>query len=137
MEERKLRKRSRLIALALTLVLASSCFTNVASAKTTTKTVTATRTVKSWCGIPVYSIGVKGDYTTDGKKLSNQKNARAVNDTYYPGWRCTSKTAKWVSKGKTSSTVRNNSTFKYGLDTMWVKVNIQSYQEELNATVKP
>lgn len=79
-------------------------FTNVVSvsAATTSKTASKSRIEKSWVGVPVYTIGVKGDYKTDGKKLSGWSNARCNNSTHYPGWSCTKKSAKWVEKGEKS-----------------------------------
>ncbi len=120
--------------LALTIV-----FSNVTGAMgaTTSKTASNSRTEKSWVGIPVYTIGVKGDYKTNGSKLSGWSNARCCNATHYPGWSCTSKSASWVSKGSKSSKVRNRSTFFYGLDTQWLKLGIQSYDDEISKTVRP
>lgn len=128
--------KKKLIISALALVM---IFTNVVSvsAATTSKTTSKSRTEKSWVGVPVYTIGVKGDYKTDGKKLSGWSNARCNNSTHYPGWSCTKKSAKWVEKGKKKSKVRNCSTFFYGLDTQWITIGIQEYDDEINKTVKP
>ncbi len=125
----------KMITFVLVLSLIMTCFAVPACAAT--KTASASKTYNSWCGIPVFTIGVKGDYNTNGKTLSNWKNARCANSTHYPGWSCTYKKAKWAVKGAKSSTVRNNSTFFYGLDTQWIKIGIQSYDKEINKTVKP
>ncbi|WP_455950775.1 hypothetical protein [Eubacterium sp.] len=128
-------KRKLIICFIVTSLIITS-FAGV-SAATKSKTASNSRTQKSWVGIPVYKIGIKGDYCTDGKKLSKWSNARCNNATYYPGWSCKSKKAKWVVKEKKSSKVRNNSTFFYGLDTQWITVGLQSYDDEISATVKP
>lgn len=125
-----MRKLGMLLLISMLLLFSTSVF---AATKTASKSVTR----KSWVGIPVYTIGVKGDYTTNGKKISKQTNARTANATHYPGWSCKKKSAKWVSKGSKSSTVRNNSNFFYGLETQWIKIGIQSYDDEIQITVKP
>ena len=101
------------------------------------RTASAYRTYKSIVGLKVFTIGVRGDYKVSKKKIVNWTNARAVNSTHYIGWSCKKKSAKWVHKGAKSSKLRNNSHFYYGLNTQWVKLNIQSYDIELNKTVKP
>lgn len=88
------------------------------------------------CEFLVYTVGVKGDYVFDGKKLLKQSNVRTNNSTHYIGWSVASAKARWTDKGSKYSNVRNNSVFKYGLNTQWVKLNIQTYNEEINASVK-
>jgi len=94
-KSKKIKKRI-IGALACALIIANVSSVSAATAKT----VSASRTQKSWLGIAVYTIGVKGDYKTNGKKLSGWSNARCNNATHYPGWSCTAKSASWVSKGE-------------------------------------
>lgn len=128
--------KKKIIATLLVASMTVSSLVGVGAA-TTSKTAKASRTEKSWVGIPVYTIAVKGDYKTNGKKLSGHSNARTANQTHYPGWSCTKRTAKWVSKGTKSSTVRNNSTFFYGLDTQWITIGFQSFEDEIQKKVTP
>lgn len=132
-KSKKIKKRI-IGALACALIIAN---VSSVSAAVETKTAKNSRTETSWVGIPVYTIGVKGDYKTNGKKLSGWSNARCNNATHYPGWSCTAKSASWVSKGEKKSTVRNCSTFFYGLDTQWITVGIQSYDDEISKSVTP
>lgn len=95
------------------------------------------RTEKSIVGIPVYTIGVSGQYYTNGKKVSKQSDATCLNSTHYPGWSVKEKDAKWTIKNAKKSQVKNTSIFFYGLDTQWITIGIQSYTDTISAYATP
>jgi len=127
------------IIIALIAALFIACFVkvtmNTALAAVGNNTASSSRTVKSWVGIPVYTVGVKGDYYFNGQSLSKWSNARPANSTHYPGWSIKSQKANWQFTGAKSSTVRSYNTFFYGLNTQWVKIGIQTQYEEQAVTV--
>ena len=116
------------IAAALTLTAMPN-----AEAAAGYRTASNSFTVKSWVGIPVYTMGVKADYYSNGSRITNHYTARANTATHYPGWSVQSKSAAWTYKASTYSIVTAWATFFYGLDTQWVKVGIQSYDESIRA----
>ena len=101
------------------------------------KTASNHHIYKSIIGVPVIKIGVKGDYKVSHNKIIGWSNARCDNATYYPGWSCSKKHAKWAYKTAKFSKLRNNSHFYYGLHTQWIKIHIQSYDLEINKDVRP
>ena len=132
-------KRKSFLAFAFTLMMLTSI---VASGAAFAKsagyyTTSNSRTAKSIVGIPVYTIGVSGQYYTNGKSVSKQTNATCLNSTHYPGWSVQSQKASWTLKTASKSIVTNTSTFFYGLDTQWVKIGIQSYTEQITANATP
>ena len=71
------------IAAALTLTAMPN-----AEAAAGYRTASNSFTVKSWVGIPVYTMGVKADYYSNGSRITNHYTARANTATHYPGWDC-------------------------------------------------
>ncbi len=120
-------------ALVVSFIVAALSMTtfNVFAAS---KTAQASKTQKSIFGIPVYTKGVKGDYVTNGTKITSYGTVRSANSTHYIGWSVQKEKASWVTKGTTSGKCRGTATFFYGLDTQWVKLNIQSNYEEIEAS---
>jgi len=124
------------LLIAITVVMPFCSQT--AEAATVWRSTSAYKKYYSWVGIPVFTIGVKGDYRVkNNKKITKRANARCASSTLYPGWSIKKEKAKWVIKQPNYSVLRNNSTFFYGLNTQWIEVGIQSYAIELNKTVYP
>lgn len=117
------------IAAALTLTALPS-----AEAAPGYRTASNSFVVKSWVGIPVYTMGVRADYYSNGSRITGHYGPAAATATHYPGWSVQSRSAAWTYKGSTSSIVTAHATFFYGLDTQWVKIGIQSYDETIRAT---
>ena len=98
-----------------------------------------TRTAKnsfseySWVGLHCYTMGVEGNYHSNGKKIDKYSTTKAVTDTSGT-WSAHDKSASWIYKGTTSGTVKGYATFKNGLVTSWFSLAWQTYDESCSAT---
>ncbi|MDR2714290.1 MAG: hypothetical protein LBB42_02015 [Coriobacteriales bacterium] len=82
--------------------------------------------------VKAYKVGVIADYYCDGKKITKWNSVRKNFATYLPGWTYSNVKTSWAIKGSTLSQARASGTFKYGLNTHWIKIRISSYSEEIN-----
>ncbi|MFV0406941.1 MAG: hypothetical protein ACK5LN_08995 [Propioniciclava sp.] len=124
------------IALATALSLGVFGWATPAQASPGYHTARSSYTQKSIVGIPVYKMGISADYYGNRSRITDWYDTKAETATFYPGWTVTSKSAKWTRKGKTKGTARAWANFFYGLDTQWVKLGIQSYDETIKIHVR-
>ena len=67
------------LALCLSMSLMSSAMVNAAAG---TKTAKKSNNYYSWCGILCFTMGVEGNYHSNGKKIDKFSKTKAVTSTH-------------------------------------------------------
>lgn len=123
----------KVTAIGMTALMVMSMTGAMANASSGTKIARNSYNQYSWCGVLCYSMGVEGNYHSNGTRIDKYSTAKAVTSTHL-SWSVHDKSASWTYKGTTSGTVRAYATFKNGLSTTWIDLSIQSFDERISAT---
>lgn len=129
-------KLGRLLVRSITaLLLAASLALGIgATAHAAWKTASKTEHYYSWTGIHVASLGVQGDYYSNGTKITNFSSLRAYPNTYVPLTTYSDVTKVWRNKTNTSGIATAEATWKMGVKTQWVEVTVQTFRDSVSAT---
>ena len=100
------------------------------------KTASKTQHYYSWTGIHVASLGVQGDYYTNGKKITNFAGVRAYPNVYVPLASYSDVKQGWKHKTNTSGVAFAEATYKLGIKTQWIEITVQSFRDSVSATAK-
>lgn len=105
------------------------------AAKETRKTASDTTSVKSWAGVTVVSLSVKGYYYTNGTKITKYAGTspfvRKCNGCFL--YKITSPKSSWIAKGKTEGVVQATAWVEVGIPTPWGTVAWDEYTLEVEA----
>lgn len=119
----------------IVLMLAASVALGIgATAQAAWKTASNTEHYYSWTGIHVASLGVQGDYYSNGKKITSFSSLRAYPNTYVPLTTYSNVTTIWRNKTSTSGVATAEATWKMGVKTQWVEVTLQTFRDSVSAT---
>lgn len=118
------------LALCLSMSLMGSAMVNAAAG---TKTAKKSDNYYSWCGVLCFTMGVEGNYHSNGKKIDKFSKTKAVTSTHGT-WSAHDKSSSWIYKGKKSGTVKAYATFKNGIVTTWFEMAWQTYDKSCTAT---
>ncbi|MDD2370934.1 MAG: hypothetical protein PHQ32_02910 [Firmicutes bacterium] len=83
-------------------------------------------------GFLVYTMGVEGNYHSNGTKIDTYSTTYARTSTNGT-WSVHNKSSSWTYKGVVYGTCRAYATFKNGLDTTWVSLSWQTQDESISA----
>lgn len=87
----------------------------------------------SWVGLHCYTMGVEGNYHSNGSRIDTYSTTKAVTSTSGT-WSAHDKSASWIYKGTTSGTCKAYATFKNGIVTQWFEMAWQTYDESCSAS---
>lgn len=124
-----------LVRSIVAVLLAASIALGIgATAQAAWKTASKTEHYYSWAGIHVASLGVQGDYYSNGKKITSFSSLRAYPNTYVPLTSYSNVTKVWRSTTSTSGIATAEATWKMGVKTQWVEVTVQTFRDSVSAT---
>lgn len=128
-------RSNRALARATTafLLTASLALGAATTAEAAWKCAKNTERYYSRLGIHVASLGVQGDYYSDGKKITKFDGVRAYPNTYVPLTTYSSVTKGWRNKTSTTGIAYAEATWKMGIKTYWVELTIQSFRDSVTA----
>lgn len=87
----------------------------------------------SHVGILDASLGVSGDYYTNGSSITKWGSVYAYPNTYVPFTSYSGVSQSWRYKTSTSGYAYAQATWKFGLQTQWIELNVQTYTDSVSA----
>lgn len=129
---KSVKKVSIVLSLCLMMTLMISGMANAAAG---TRTAKNSFSQYSWVGLHCYTMGVEGNYHSNGTKIDTYSTTKAVTDTSGT-WSAHDKSSSWTYKGKTTGTVKAYATFKNGAVTTWFELAWQTFDESCSATAR-
>ena len=129
MKTKFIKRISVSMMMAIMIMLMSAAVVNAAAG---TRTAKNSFSQYSIVGLHCYTMGVEGNYHSNGTKIDTYSTTKAVTDTSGT-WSAHDKSSSWIYKGTTSGTVKAYATFKNGLVTTWFELAWQTYDESCTA----
>lgn len=120
-------------AVAILLLAASVALGIGATAEAAWRTASKTENYYSWTGIHVASLGVQGDYYTNGTKITSYGAVRAYPTTYVLLTTYSDVSKRWRNKTSTSAVATAEATWTMGVKTMWVEITVQTFRDSVSA----
>ena len=114
----------------MTLMIAAT-----ANAAAGTRAATKSFSAYSIVGLHCYTMGVEGNYHSNGSKIDKYSTTKAVTRTSGT-WSAHDRSASWIYKGKGSGDVKAYATFKNGVVTQWFELAWQTRTESCSATAR-
>lgn len=121
----------RFLSLVLCMMLLATC---VVTASAKTKTISNSRTYYSWCGIKIFTTGVKGWYDTNGSRITSYNNTTSTPKCHFM-WTSSNRGSWWTSTtNKTTARCYGEAKFALGLTTDQFTVGFQQGYYGVTAT---
>lgn len=124
---------TRLVLIACLTVM----LTGAAQAETR-KTISRTTRVRSWSGVAVVSLSVKGYYYSDGDKITRYAgttaSVRKCNGCFL--YRITSPKSSWIAKGAEEGVAYASAWVEVGIPTPWGTISWDEYTLDLEAIAR-
>jgi hypothetical protein len=130
MKQRK--KLNKIMVGISTLMLVALMSVSVANAASGSKTASNRASYYSWCGLHCFTMGVDGNYHSNGTKIDSYSTTKAVCSTSGT-WSVCDKSAAWIYKGTTTGTCKAYATFKNGIITQWFQMAWETYDKSISA----
>lgn len=124
-------------ALVVSIFVAPIQYSNDASAAVKTKTVSGYDNYYSWAGLKIFTVGVKGFYDSNGRKVTSFGKVSPEHNTNW-AWSIASETAYWTSEKNTSQAqAYAKGKFVLGVSTSLVTIGVQTVTKSITVTGKP
>lgn len=124
----------KLLCLSLVLVLVLGTISCVSAS---TKTASNSQAYYSWVGIKIFSTGVRGDYDTNGKKVTSFGKTSSTPQCWFL-WTSSNKQSWWCSTTNTTQAkCYGEAKFCLGVTTDDLTIGVQSLTVGIEAVGKP
>lgn len=123
----------KFLILAIALYITSNIFTGTINAAERHKTATNTLNRYSWCGIWVYSLGVEGEYASNGYKITQYNGVDAIPKSGFMWFVKDGSSGSWAYKGTKDGTCKAVGTFCQSALTKIIQVPINTQTESVYA----
>lgn len=127
--------RRKILSVAIVMICITLFSSAMVNAGAGTKTASNSYSEYSWCGLFIYSMGVEGNYHSNGKKIDKWSTTRAITSTSGT-WSVHDKSSSWINQEATRGDVKAYATFKNGLCTAWFDLAWQTEDRSCTATAK-